>query len=139
MFNRKADRLKLVLGESSKITGDIETLGTMIVDGTIIGHVSGEKVIIGEKAYVKGNIDAKNVIVGGKIEGDLKGKERVELRAAGQVFGDIFTSRLSIAEGATFHGLSHMVPGDGIEQEEKKPAGQPDESRVVELFKEKTG
>jgi cytoskeletal protein CcmA (bactofilin family) len=140
MFNRKTDRLKLVLGESSKITGDIETLGTMIVDGTIIGHVSGEKVIIGEKAYIKGNIDAKNIILGGKIDGDLKGKERVELRATGKVSGDIFTSRLSITEGAVFHGMSHMIPVDGIEQEEKKPSEQPDGSRVVELFvKEKTG
>jgi cytoskeletal protein CcmA (bactofilin family) len=140
MFSRKADRLKLVLGESSKITGDIEALGTIIVDGTIVGHIIGEKVILGEKAYVKGNIVAKNIILGGKIDGDLNGKERVELRATGQVFGDIFTSRLSIMEGAIFQGMSHMLQVDGIEQEGKKPAEQPDDSRVVELFnKEKTG
>ena len=140
MFKRKAGRLKLVLGESSKITGDVEALGTIIVDGTIIGHVIGEKVILGEKAYVKGNIDAKNIILGGKIEGHLQGKERVELRATGQAFGDIFTGRLSIMEGAIFQGMSHMIPVDGIEQEEKKPAEQPDGNKVVELFvKEKTG
>ena len=140
MFNRRSGRLKLVLGESSKITGDVEALGTIIVDGTIIGHVIGEKVILGEKAYVKGDICANNIILGGKIDGHLKGKERVELRATGQVFGDIFTRRLSIMEGAIFQGMSHMIPEDGIEQEEKKQAEQPDGSKVVELFvKEKTG
>jgi len=140
MFNRRADRLKLVLGESSKITGDVEALGTIIIDGTIIGHVTGEKVILGEKAYIKGNICANNIILGGKIDGHLKGKERVEIRATGQAFGDIFTRRLSIVEGAIFQGMSRMIPEDGIEQEEKKPAEQPDDSRVVELFvKEKTG
>jgi cytoskeletal protein CcmA (bactofilin family) len=140
MFNRKADRLKLVLGESSKITGDIEALGTIIVDGTVIGHIMGEKVILGEKAYVRGNIDAYSIIVGGKIDGCLKGKERVELRAVAQVIGDIFTSRLSIVDGAIFHGQSSMIQADRVEQNENKPEGQPEEGKVVELFfKDKTG
>jgi cytoskeletal protein CcmA (bactofilin family) len=140
MFNRKADRLKLVLGESSKITGDIEALGTIIVDGTVIGHITGEKVILGERAYVKGDIDANNIIVGGKIDGCLKGNQRVELRAVAQVIGDIFTSRLSIAEGAIFHGQSSMIQADRVEQDENKPAGQPEDGKVVELFfKDKTG
>lgn len=140
MFNRKADRLKLVLGESSKITGDIEALGTIIVDGTVIGHIMGERVILGEKAYIRGNIAANSIIVGGKIDGCLKGKERVELRAAAQVFGDIFTSRLSIVEGAIFHGQSSMIQADRVEQDENKPAGQPEDGKVVELFfKDKTG
>ncbi|MBA4396629.1 MAG: cell shape determination protein CcmA [Syntrophus sp. (in: bacteria)] len=140
MFNRKADRLKLVLGEGSKITGDIEALGTIIIDGTIVGNVIGEKAILGEKAYVKGNVSAGNIIMGGKIDGCLKGKERVEVRATGQVFGDIHTSRLSIVEGAIFHGKSFMIQSEWIEQEEKKPAAQPDDGKVVELFiKDKTG
>jgi len=134
MFNRKADRLKLVLGEGSKITGDIEALGTIIVDGTIIGHVIGEKAILGEKAYIKGDVVANNIIMGGKIDGSLKGKERVELRATGQVFGDIHTSRLSIMEGAIFQGKSYMIQTERVEQEEKRPAGQPDDGKVVELF-----
>ena len=134
MFNRKADRLKLVLGEGSKITGDIEALGTIIIDGTIVGHVVGEKAILGEKAYIKGDVAANNIIMGGKIDGSLKGKERVELRATGQVFGDIHTSRLSIMEGAIFHGKSYMIKTERVEQEEKKPAGQPDDGKVVELF-----
>lgn len=140
MFNRKADRLKLVLGESSIITGDIEALGTIIVDGTVVGHILGEKVILGEKAHVRGNIAAKSIIVGGKIDGYLKGKERVELKATAQVIGDIITSRLSVVEGAVFHGTSCMMQMDPLEQDEKKPAGQTDDGKVVELFvKDKTG
>ncbi|MFH1079812.1 MAG: polymer-forming cytoskeletal protein [Pseudomonadota bacterium] len=139
MFNRKADRLKLVLGEGSKITGDIEALGTIIIDGTVVGHVIGEKAILGEKAYIKGDVTANNIIMGGKIDGNLKGKERVELRATGQVLGDIHTSRLSIMEGAIFHGKSYMIQTERAEKEEKMPAGQSDDGKVVELFiKEKT-
>jgi len=134
MFNRKADRLKLVLGEGSKITGDIEALGTIIVDGTVVGHIIGEKAILGEKAYIKGDVAANNIIMSGKIDGSLKGKERVEIRSTGQVFGDIHTNRLSIMEGAIFHGKSYMVQTGRAEQEEKRQAAQPDDGKVVELF-----
>lgn len=140
MFNRKADRLKLVLGESSKITGDIEALGTIIVDGTVVGHIMGEKVILGAKAYVRGDIAANTIIVGGKIDGCLKGKERIELKTTAQVLGDIYTSRLSIVEGAIFQGTSSMVQSDPLEQDTKKPAGQTDDGKIVELFvKDRTG
>ena len=47
MFSKKTDRLRLIIGESSKISGDVEALGTIIVDGSIIGHVTGSKVILG--------------------------------------------------------------------------------------------
>jgi cytoskeletal protein CcmA (bactofilin family) len=140
MFNRKADRLKLVLGESSKITGDIESLGTIIVDGTVVGQIMGERVILGAKAYVRGDVAAKGIIVGGKIDGCLKGAERVELKTTAQVQGDIYTSRLSIVEGAVFHGKSWMIQSDPIEQDEKKQAGQTDDGKIVELFlKDKKG
>jgi cytoskeletal protein CcmA (bactofilin family) len=116
MFNRKANRLKLVIGEGSKITGDIEALGTIVLDGTVVGHMMGEQVIIGEKAYVKGDIVANNIILAGKIDGCLKGKERVELCATGKVYGDIYTMRLSVMEGAIFHGQSSMIQADHIDQ-----------------------
>jgi cytoskeletal protein CcmA (bactofilin family) len=139
MFNRKADRLNLMIGEGSKITGNIEAIGTIILDGTVVGHIIGEKAVVGDKAYVKGDIFANNIIMAGKIDGCLKGKERVELRSSAQVLGDIFTSRLSIMEGAIFHGASSMIQMEPLERDEKKPAGQPDDGKVVELFiKEKT-
>lgn len=139
MFSRKADRLKLVIGEGSKITGNIEALGTIILDGTVVGHVIGEKAIVGEKAYVKGDVVANNIIMAGKIDGCLKGKERVELRATSKVCGDIYTSRLSVMEGAIFQGASYMIQPDQTEQDQSKPSGQHDDSKVVELFlKEKS-
>lgn len=136
MFNKKADRLRLILGESSKISGDVEALGTIIVDGTIIGHVTGEKVILGDKACVRGDIAANNIVIGGMVEGQIKGKERVELRPTGRVRGDIFTPRLSVMEGAVFNGTSCM---DKIEQtSQSEPAeektDEPGERKVLELL-----
>jgi cytoskeletal protein CcmA (bactofilin family) len=108
MFNRKSDKLELVLGENSKITGDIESAGTILVQGTIIGNIHSEKVILGEKSYVKGNIFAGSISIAGKIDGCLEGKESVEVKVTGHISGDITARRLSIMEGAIFNGISHM-------------------------------
>ncbi|MCK9196099.1 MAG: polymer-forming cytoskeletal protein [Syntrophales bacterium] len=108
MFNRRSDRLKLVLGENSKITGNIESPGTVFVDGTIIGNVDGAKVILGEHSYISGNIKAGSIIIGGKIDGHLTGTDKVEIKATGHVTGDITTKTLSIAEGGIFNGTSCM-------------------------------
>jgi len=108
MFRRKSDRLHLVLGENSKISGNVDSPGAIFVDGTIIGDVDGAKVILGEHGCVSGNIRAGAIIIGGKIEGQLSGTDRVEIKSTGRVTGDITTKTLSIAEGGIFNGISRM-------------------------------
>lgn len=108
MFHKKADKLHLVLAENSKITGNIESPGTVFIDGTLIGDVDGAKVILGEHSCMTGNIRAGAIIIGGKIDGHLAGKDKVEIKSTGHVTGDIVTKTLSIAEGGVFNGASRM-------------------------------
>ena len=108
MFRRRADRLHLVLGENSKISGNVESPGAIFVDGTIIGDVDGAMVILGEHGYISGNIKAGDIIIGGKIDGHLTGTDKVEIKATGHVNGDITTKTISIAEGGIFNGTSRM-------------------------------
>jgi cytoskeletal protein CcmA (bactofilin family) len=122
MFNRKSDKLELVLGENSKITGDVESAGTILVEGIIIGSTHGEKVILGEKSYVKGDILANSISIAGKAEGRMKGRKSIEIKSTGRVSGDIITRKLSIIEGAIFNGMSLMDDADQgqIEETDKK-------------------
>ena len=90
----------------------------MRIDGTIEGNITADWVIIGGKSQVKGDITARGIIVGGMVTGNLKAKEIVEIKDKGQVFGEIFTKKLTIIEGAVFDGRSSM---------------HKDESKVVEL------
>ena len=108
MFNRKSDKLDLVLGKNAKIIGDVESAGTILVQGTILGNIHSEKVILGEKSYVTGDIFADSISIAGKIDGCLKGRESVEVKVTGYVAGDITARRLSIMEGAIFNGISRM-------------------------------
>ena len=108
MFHKKADKMHLILGENSKITGNVESPGTVFIDGTLMGDVNGAKVILGEHSYISGNIKADYIIIGGKIDGHLNGTERVEIKTTGHVTGDITTKALVIAEGGIFNGVSRM-------------------------------
>ncbi len=119
---RKSDRLELMIRESSKITGYIESAGTILIEGTIIGNMHGNKVILGEKSYVKGDISANNISIAGKIEGQLKGKESIEVKATGHISGDMVTKHLSMMKGAIFNGMSSMDDAgqDQMEETDKK-------------------
>ncbi len=118
MFTKNTEKLESLIGTNSNFKGDINTKGTLRVDGTLEGNVNADWVILGEKAYLKGDVTARGIIVGGKVDGNLKAKEIVEIKPKGQVFGDIQASKLTIAEGGMFDGRSSMLK---------------DESKIVEF------
>jgi cytoskeletal protein CcmA (bactofilin family) len=123
MFTKSSEKLESFIGANSNFKGDIDTKGTLRIDGAMEGNANADRIIIGEKAFLKGSAIARGIIVGGKVEGNLTAKEVVEIKSKGQVNGDIFTSKLTIVEGGMFEGRSSM---------------QKDESKVVE-FQAKEG
>ena len=118
MFSKKNNKMDTVIGPDSNFIGEIQTKGSLRIDGGVEGNISADWVIIGEKAVIKGDIMSRGVIVGGQIEGNLYVKEIVEILAMGKVIGDISTSRLSITEGGWLNGRTIM----------QKP-----ESNIIEL------
>lgn len=112
MFTKNTEKLESFIGANSNFKGDIDTKGTLRVDGTTEGNANADWVILGEKAIMKGNISARGIIVGGRVEGNMSAKEIVEIKSKGQVFGDIFTSKLTIVDGGIFEGRSSMQKGE---------------------------
>ena len=108
MFSKNTEKLESFIGVNSVFKGDIETKGTLRVDGTMEGNVNADWVILGEKASSKGDIKARGIIVGGKVEGNLIAEEIVEIKVKGQVSGDISTNKFTIVEGGIFDGRSSM-------------------------------
>ena len=82
--------------------------GTLRVDGRVDGRVNADCVIVSETAVIKGEVTAKRIVVGGKIEGNLHAQEIVEIAASGKILGDIFTNKLSVMEGGEFNGKVEM-------------------------------
>ena len=97
-----------VIDEHLSISGDLATDGTVRVDGRIEGSLHRtDTMIIGEGASVVGNVEAREVVIGGELTGSLRVTGRVEVQQTGTVRGDIHAAAILLAEGGTVHG--HVV------------------------------
>jgi len=121
------------IGVGTVITGDINSNGDIRIDGSLTGNLSTKgKVVVGESGTIKGEINCKNSVIEGKIEGKVKVAELLALKATCQITGDLKTSRLAIEPGARFTGNCNMSNNTNInapeqstqkpkEEEERKP------------------
>jgi len=108
MFTKNTKKLESFIGVNSIFKGEVKTEGTLRIDGTIDGNVNADWVVISEKESLKGDIVARGIIVDGRVEGNLKAEEIVEIKSKGQVFGDISANKLSMLEGGIFNGRVSM-------------------------------
>jgi cytoskeletal protein CcmA (bactofilin family) len=94
------------IGKSVIIKGELSGSEDLYVDGQVEGSIelSGNRLIIGPHGQVRARVNAKGVIVQGKLEGNIQAGERVELTKSAIVVGDIATQRVAIEEGAYFKG-----------------------------------
>lgn len=106
MFLKKNNKLEALIGSNSEFRGDISAQGTLRVDGKITGNIIADSVILGDGASVTGNIKARCVVIGGRIDGNIDAEELVEIKHTGKLYGDIHTRKLSVAEGGIFEGRS---------------------------------
>src|SRR5205814_4399303 len=100
------------IGKSVRIKGDLSGSEDLYIDGQVDGTIqlSGNSLTIGPNGRVHANVSAKNVIVGGTIEGNIQAGERTELRKTAVVNGDVQSKRIAIEEGAFFNGKLEIVP-----------------------------
>jgi len=108
MFSKNTEKLESFVGVNSHFKGDIKTKGTLRIDGTVEGNVDADWLILGEQAHLKGDAAVRGIVIGGRVDGNIKAKEIIELKSKGQITGEIVTSKLSVAEGAIFEGRSSM-------------------------------
>jgi cytoskeletal protein CcmA (bactofilin family) len=100
------------IGKSVSIKGDLSGSEDLYVDGQVDGTIqlSGNSLTIGPNGRVHASVSAKNVIVGGTIDGNIQASERTEFRKTAVVNGDVQSKRIAIEEGAFFNGKLEIVP-----------------------------
>jgi cytoskeletal protein CcmA (bactofilin family) len=94
------------IGKSVVIKGELSGSEDLFLDGEVEGSIElrDHSLTIGPNGHVRANINAKEVIVQGKVEGNIAGTDRVELRKSAVQVGDIATQRIVIEDGAYFKG-----------------------------------
>jgi cytoskeletal protein CcmA (bactofilin family) len=108
MFAKDMEKLKSFLGTQSELQGELKIKGILRLDGAVAGKIEADQVILSETAMIRGEILAKRIIVGGKVEGTLRATELLEIGKKGKVQGEIFTKKLLIIEGGEFNGQIEM-------------------------------
>lgn len=104
----------MAIGATIHIKGDVTGDEDLIIHGHVEGRVNLKdyQVTIGPKGSVKANIHARQVVIEGQLNGDIKGEEKVIIRKTGNVLGNVISPRVTLEDGAMFKGSIEMEPRD---------------------------
>ena len=101
----KTGRVDTLIGPKTRFKGDLKSAGTVRVDGHVEGAlVAEETLILSENGTVIGPVRAKNVIIGGQMEGNVTAKNKVKLLRTARVQGVIHYGSIMMEEGVLFEG-----------------------------------
>jgi cytoskeletal protein CcmA (bactofilin family) len=94
------------IGKSLVIKGEVTGSESLYIDGRVEGSInlSGNRVTVGRNGVVAANINAREIVVLGKVRGNLTASDRVDIRSDGSLTGDVIAARISIEDGAYFKG-----------------------------------
>ena len=103
-----------IITSSLLIKGEIRGREDLYIDGEVQGtiHLSDGRVTVGPHGKISADVDAREVIVRGKVKGAVRGRERVEIGPTGEIRGDIVTIRIAIDEGAQIHSKVEISKGE---------------------------
>ena len=97
-----------IVGSGMKVNGDVETEGTIRIEGRVEGTVRADKaVVVGKDGRIKGDIFTQDAVVGGEVNGTIVAESRIELQATCVVDGEIRARRIQLDEGGRVNGRVH--------------------------------
>jgi len=94
------------IGKSLVIKGEVSGSESLYIDGRVEGSISlpGNRLTVGRNGVVTANVSAREIVVIGKVRGNLNATDRVDIRNEGSLTGDVVAQRISIEDGAFFKG-----------------------------------
>jgi len=115
------------LGKSLVIKGEVTGSESLYIDGRVEGSINlpGNRVTVGRNGVVSANISAREIVVLGKVRGNMTASDRVDIRGEGSLTGDVVAQRISIEDGAYFKG------GIDIRKPNQKPNGEAKDSTPI--------
>lgn len=103
------------IGKSVVIKGELAGSEDLYIDGYVSGTIElrGNSLTVGPNGRVEANVNAKGVIIQGKLEGNVQASDRVELKKSAVMMGDIVTQRVAIEDGAYLKGKVDIQKDSG--------------------------
>jgi cytoskeletal protein CcmA (bactofilin family) len=114
------------LGASLHVKGEISGNEDLHIDGSVEGLVQLEdrKLTVGASAKLTADVVAREVVVYGSVKGNLRARDRIEIKKDGSVVGDLTTARIMIEDGAYFKGSIEIdrTSSSASDHDNEKPA-----------------
>lgn len=115
---KPCNTIDTLIGSKTEIKGDIQFTGGLRIDGKIRGNIvalgeGNSMLVLSEHAEVTGNVTVPHMIVNGRIDGNVRATERMELQNKGEITGDVSYKVIEIAAGASINGALTREAGKG--------------------------
>ena len=117
------------IGRSLVIKGEVSGGESLYIDGRIEGtiNIPEHRVTIGRNGVVSADVNAREVVIMGKVNGNVICSDRLDIRSEGSVTGDVVTQRISVEDGANLRGSVQVQAS-----EQKKPQPQAQQAKPAE-------
>jgi cytoskeletal protein CcmA (bactofilin family) len=124
------------IGRSLVIKGEVSGAESLYIDGRIEGtiNIPDNRVTIGRNGSVAADVNAREVVIMGKVQGNVICSDRLDIRSDGSVTGDVVTQRISVEDGAILKG-SVQVQSSGEQKKQQPKPAEPPKPRVEEAPK----
>ena len=107
------------IGRTLVIKGEVSGSESLYIDGKIEGTLTfkDHRVTVGRNGSVQANISAREVVIMGKVTGNVECSDRVDIRSEGTLNGDVVSARISVEDGAMLRGSVQLTPSAEHKQE----------------------
>jgi cytoskeletal protein CcmA (bactofilin family) len=123
---RKVTRIDSLIGQHTEIQGNITFSGGLHIDGKVEGNIvapteSSSVLTLSEQGYIKGEIRVPNVILNGKVIGNVYAEEHVELALNARIIGNVYYNLIEMAMGAEVNGS--LIHASNMTEQPALPIG----------------
>ena len=112
------DEINAFLGAGTSYQGKLDFEGSVRIDGRFTGEVASEgTLVVGQEALVQGDIRVGQLVLSGRVQGDVTARDKVVLHTTANLVGSLETPKLMVEEGAVIEGRVNMgtVPTESAE------------------------
>lgn len=119
------DSVISIIGPGMLVVGDLETDGTVRVEGSVEGDIrAGKAVVVGKEGRVEGNIRTQDAVLSGAVQGTLTAASRLEVQSTATIEGDVHARRIHLEEGAVLNGTVQMGEDVDLSAPGEEPENQ---------------
>ncbi len=118
--HKNTNETETIIGSSVRVEGNFKSEGNISIDGIVQGSLkTNNDLKIGPSAKIKAEVEANNLFLAGEIKGNIKVKEKTQLKNTAKILGNLETKILSVEEGAIINGKCLMLPEQSINENKK--------------------